>query len=538
MTSKKNDELVMYYEIKRLLEDEHYPLRRISDYLGLNFRTVKKYASMEAEEFERFVVSKHQHAFELAPYKEYIVSKLREHPDIPATVIHDKLKEHFVDFPDVHSKTVYNYVMKLRGEYGMPKVDAPLRQYFPVADLSPGDQAQVDFGEKKLRTGIGNYVTVYFFVMILCFSRYKYILFRDSKFTSVSSVQAHEKAFEFFGGIPREIIYDQDCVFIHDENRGDYVMTDIFSRYVSCRPFKVTFCRAADPESKGKVENVVKYVKNNFLYNRQFSDIATLNSQAIDWLERTGNKMVHNTTRKVPVFQWKNERDYLLAWHPVFTAPQRNEYKVHKTNIIKYKGNIYSLPFGTYQGEDHRVFVNETDGSIVISDKEEKILATHLIPEGTGHTVINTHHRRNTTIRLNDLRSKVREFFRHTSSIEEFISQIERLYPRYVRDQLTLLLTSAEKAGIAKSEIALDYCLSNNITSCNDFKVVLDKLVQEKDKTTEPAVSSEVTSLANHPVAIKPMGDASVQLISMSEPEKSDIREYESLFTDTTNKSL
>ena len=537
MTTKEIDELVMYYEIKRLREDEHCPLRRISDYLSLNFRTVKKYASMEAEEFERFIASKYRRAFELEPYKEYIVSKLGEHPDTPSTVLHDKLKEHFINFPEVHPKTVYNYVMKLRGEYGMPKVSAPSRQYHPVPDLPPGDQAQVDFGEKKLRTGTGNYVTVYFFAMVLCYSRYKYILFRDKKFTSQWSVEAHEKAFEFFGGIPREIIYDQDCVFIHDENRGDYVMTDIFSRYHSSRPFKVTFCRAADPESKGKVENVVKYVKNNFLHNRQFSDIALLNSQAIDWLDRTGNRMVHNTTRKVPVIQWKYERSFLLAWHPLFTAPLRNEYKVHKTNIIKYKGNSYSLPFSTYQGEDHRVLVNETDGSIIICDMEEKVLATHLIPEGVGHTVINTNHRRNTSIRLNDLREKVREFFRHSSSIEDFISIIEQLYPRYVRDQLTILFTAAEKAGLTNAEIALDYCLSNNITSCNDFKGVLDNFVQNKYKTTRSVPSADTPSV-NQPEPIKPMGDAAVQLISRLEPDKSDIHEYESLFTNTKNKPL
>ena len=67
MRAKEIDELVMYYEIKRQIEDEHYPLRRISAYLGLNFRTVKKYAAMEAEEFERFIASKYPRTFGLEP---------------------------------------------------------------------------------------------------------------------------------------------------------------------------------------------------------------------------------------------------------------------------------------------------------------------------------------------------------------------------------------------------------------------------------------------------------------------------------------
>ncbi len=520
MQNKMMDYLIMYYEIKRLYEDEHYSLRRISDYLGLNFRTVKKYLSMDSQEFESFIESRMERPFLLEPYKEYLVHYLQEHPDTPASVIHDKLKEYFYCFPQVHPKTVYNYVSKLRSEYGISKTGGLGRQYFPIADLPPGEQGQVDFGEKKLRSGNGDFTSVYFFTMVLCYSRHKFVLFSDKRFTSQAAVDAHEKAFEFFGGIPREIIYDQDCVFIHDENRGDYVMTDIFSRYCSCRPFKATFCRGADPESKGKVENVVKYVKQNFLYNRPFVDIDLLNRQAMEWLARTGNKMVHNATRKVPFQQWEYERPFLLAWHPVFTpAKEGKEYKAYKNNTVKYKGNSYSLPFGTYRGEDTRVYVNESEGSLVIRDAEEKMLATHLIPAGTGHNVINTHHRRNTSVRLNELRGQVKEFFRHSPSIETFMGTIERVYPRYVRDQLTLLLTSSEKAGLIKAETTLDFCLRNNITSCNDFKAILEK----------------ETAGVNNPVQgvrIKPLGDARARLICDIEPERSGMDTYESLFSD------
>lgn len=514
MYPKSLDYLIMYYEIKRLIEDEHYSLRRVSEYLGINFRTVKKYTSMSSQEFEGFIACKFARSCLLDPYKDYVVSCLQECPDTPASVIHDKLKEHFHHFPEVHPKTVYNYVMKQRSAYGIVKEGSLRRQYFPVADLSPGDQAQVDFGEKKLRTGTGEFIRVYFFSMVLCFSRYKFVLFRDHPFTSQSAVEAHEKAFEFFQGIPREIIYDQDCVFIHDENRGDYVLTDVFRRYQACRPFKITFCRGADPESKGKVENVVKYVKQNFLYNRPFAGIDLLNLQVVEWLHRTGNKMIHNTTRKIPSQQWVYEQAFLLVWHPLFTANKEKGYKILKTNVVKYKGNSYSLPFGTYRGEDSRVHVCESEGDLILKDTEGKTLATHRIPDGTGHTVINTHHRRNTSLRLNELREKVRAFFRHSSSIEDFLNTIDRLYPRYVRDQLTVLLVSCEKAGLERSEIALEFCIRNNITSCNDFKSVL-----EKDRS--PTTSAP---------EIKPLGDAGTRLMSSLEPGKSDINEYETLF--------
>ena len=128
----------------------------------------------------------------------------------------------------------------------------------------------------KLRKGDGTRIRVYFMVMILCWSRFKYAWFQDRPFTSESASLAHEKAFEYFHDVPGHIIYDQDAVFLYDENIGDYRMTTVFESYVKSRPLKPVFCRPADPESKGKVENAVKYVKHNFLLNRQYSTLENL----------------------------------------------------------------------------------------------------------------------------------------------------------------------------------------------------------------------------------------------------------------------
>jgi transposase len=81
---------------------------------------------------------------------------------------------------------------------------------------------------------------------------------------------------------------------------GDLVLTKEFAEYQKTRRFKIYMCRKADPETKGKVENVVKYVKRNFAKNRTFHNLEKLNEDCLDWLERTGNGKVHNTTKKIP----------------------------------------------------------------------------------------------------------------------------------------------------------------------------------------------------------------------------------------------
>ena len=59
---------------------------------------------------------------------------------------------------------------------------------------------------------------------------------------------------------------------------------------------EVYLCRGADPESKGKIENTVKFIKGNFLNNRLYVDDEILNRCCLDWLERTGNAKAHGTT--------------------------------------------------------------------------------------------------------------------------------------------------------------------------------------------------------------------------------------------------
>jgi transposase len=509
--------IIMYHEIQRLRNVERFSIQRIADHLSINFRTVKKLLSMTEEQFDEYAEKKGTKTRLLDPYKDFIKAYLDKYQETPSAVMYDKLKEQFSSIPKVDPKTVYNYVMMVRRDFGIIRVSASERQYSAVPDLPPGKQAQVDFGEKKLRTSTGEWVKVYFFIMLLCYSRHKFIVFRSKPFTSQDAVLAHEKAFEFFGGIPQEIIYDQDSVFLYRENNGDYILTEVFDRYCMSRPFKVIFCRGGDPESKGKVENTVKYTKQNFLFHRTYINDEILNEQVLSWLSRTGNAMVHNTTRKIPQEQWAYEQPFLQKWTPLFPVVKENGYKVLKTNTIKYRGNIYSLPFGTYKNDDTRVYVVESENRLIIKNIGGQVITTHTIPEGAGNNVINTHHRRDTSLKLDGLREKTKEFFGHSGDIEIFIEKINSLYPRYVRDQLTTVLIHAETNGRMAAEIAMEFCVRNSLFSANDFKAILESQQADKKRAVPRAM-------------IKPLGDAKTQLMVHIEPERSDINEYEVIF--------
>jgi len=233
------NKLMMYHEIHKMKRDG-FSDSRISRELAMSRHTVRRYLSMSEEEYNLFLEKQSKRKRELQPYEDFVEAKLETYPETSAAQMHDWLKEHYSAFPNVSPKTVYNFLMWVRQKYGIPKITVG-REYSIVEEADYGKQAQVDFGEYNMRDTHGKRVKVYFFSMVLSRSRYKYVLFSQKPFTAASAVRAHEEAFEYFRGIPSEIVYDQDKVFLTDENKGDLILTEKFNSYTLARPFKLHF---------------------------------------------------------------------------------------------------------------------------------------------------------------------------------------------------------------------------------------------------------------------------------------------------------
>lgn len=424
---------IMYYEVQRMHREGHSK-SKISDLLVINRRTIRKYLSMTEADYEAFLIKQGERKKELRQYEGFVKERLGLYAETSAAQMHDWLKEHYPDFPKLNAKTVFNFVHWVRDKYNIPKVSAQ-RQYLVVEELAYGKQAQVDFGEYNMRTSSGKRVKVYFFTLVLSRSRYKYIWFTEKPFTSNLSIQAHELAFAYIHGIPDEIVYDQDKVFIVSENSGDIILTDLFRNYTRDKSFQLHFCRKSDPESKGKVENVVKYVKQNFLYNRTFYNAETLNDEALGWLGRTANAMVHSVTLKEPHSEWIIEQEYLKE--NVVALPLKPEsllYTVKKDNTISWKSNLYSLPLGTYAGRGTQVGVQLRDDALVMLTTKGDELCRHNVASGKGLKIINTDHKRD-----------------KTGVIKEMIVQVSGMtqQPQQAKDWLTTIRAAKLSLGMS-----------------------------------------------------------------------------------------
>jgi transposase len=231
----------MWYKVKEL-QQKGFNKSQISREMGLDRSTVRKYLSLDEEGFHNWIEQIRHLPKKLQLYYVYVKELLETYPFLSSAQVEDRLKERFTDLPEVHSKTVYNFVKSIRKNHQIHKgKEKRYRIYEKLPELDYGQQAQVDFGQYYMQTEGEGRKKVYFFVMVLSRSRQKYVYFQDKPFTSITTVNAHELALSYFNGQPRKIVYDQDRVLIVDENLGDVLLTHEFSAYVKQMDFEAIF---------------------------------------------------------------------------------------------------------------------------------------------------------------------------------------------------------------------------------------------------------------------------------------------------------
>ncbi|MFV8344454.1 IS21 family transposase [Flavobacterium sp. XS2P39] len=514
------NKLMTYHEVHRM-DREGFSVTKIADYLGMNWRTAKRLLKLSEDEFEQELTKPKGRKKTLEDYTEFVKGKLEIHADTSAAQMHDWLKECHQDFPEVSQKTIFNFVHSVRTTYNILKTEA-VREYTMVPELAYGMQGQVDFGFYNMATTLGKTRKVQFFTFVLSRSRYKYVLFQDTPFTTQDVIQAHELAFNYIEGCPKEIVYDQDRLFIVSENLGDLILTAEFRAYVKRRSFITHFCKKADPESKGKVENVVGYVKKNFLYNRSFKDLETLNSEARGWLNRTANALEHGTTKRIPQDEHGIEAKFLDPYHPIeLVVKQLPTYAVHKDNKISYKGNLYSLPYGTYKGKNTTIQLKEAGSELIMLDEKYGELCRHEINLLRGQKIIARDHKRDKNTAIVEMMEEFCELMENKLQALDWIERIRNHKPRYIRDQIQSLKVTVTGLDPYIASRALDYACENGILSATDFKAIVETMnrKQQNEVLQGPKI-----------IQLNPLSGTSKR-IADTDPQRSDLGSYDTFFT-------
>ena len=223
-------------------------------------------------------------------------------------------------------------------------------------------------------------------------------------------------------------------------------------------------CRGADPESNGKIENVVKYIKGNFLSHRLYVDDGILNGSCLKWLERTANAKVHGTTKLVPAEVFQEEREPLRPL-PVCDQVKRPVIcrTVRKDNTIIYDSNRYSVPLGTHTTQ-RSVRIETLDGTLYIQTLSGEPICEHRIASGRGLLIQSQTHRRDRTSKLDKLLEEL------DGRATEFLTAIRVDKSRYARDQFRLIHTLLDQYGVEAALQAIGFCQRSKLYSANTMR--------------------------------------------------------------------
>lgn len=249
-------------------------------------------------------------------------------------------------------------------------------------ETGPGEQAQVDWGELTVTMGEQRRV-VHVLVMTLGFSRRAYAEgFVNERIPSL--LAAHENAFAYFGGCCQTLLYDRmRTVFAGRTQAADGTMrarfNDTFKAFADYWGFEPRLCRAYRPQTKGKVESGVKYLKRNFAPGRTFRDLEDFNAQLQAWLTEVADVRVHGTTHERPVDRFEREREGLIktTGHPSFLQAMVRHRVVASDWLISVDANRYSVPFALI---GKTVQVAREGGEIVVRYRAKEVARHPVLP--------------------------------------------------------------------------------------------------------------------------------------------------------------
>ena len=314
-------------EIRRLFYAEHWKVGTIEQALGLHRDTIMR--AIEAESFHATGASRPR-ATQLDPYLPFVRETLEHYPKLRATRLHQM----------VRARGYGGSVVQLRRAVRQLRPQ-PLGEAFLRLRTLPGEQAQADWGsfgclgERRLSC----------FVMVLSWSRAIHAVFTLDQ-SMESFLRGHIEAFEFFGGVPRAVLYDnlKSAVL---ERRGQAIrfhprLLELCGHY-HFAPRPVAPARGNE---KGRVERQIQYLRSSFFAARRFRDVEDLNAQFRQWRQEVAHRRPQPVEGEGSVAEaLEREHSFLLGLPAnAFEAQTMLTLRSGKTPYLHFDRNLYSIP--------------------------------------------------------------------------------------------------------------------------------------------------------------------------------------------------
>lgn len=241
---------------------------------------------------------------------------------------------------------------------------------------APGESYQMDWGFVEVETEQGKTYKVACFVMICHCCGKRYVeFFPNARQENLFIGMIH--AFLYMG-IPEHVLTDNmKSVVIRRDDEGRPIWQKDYELFMGNLCFETKLCKSRHPFTKGAVERLVRFVKENFLPGRIFTELTDLNYEAIRWCD-TQNGVYHRAVDCVPD---QKHADLCMQHASVLEETMELSYylcperKISFDGFVNYEGRRFGVPYW-YQKETCRV---KRDGYILyIYDADmTKVLTTH-----------------------------------------------------------------------------------------------------------------------------------------------------------------
>jgi transposase len=357
-----------YEKIRKAYYNENLSIRAINRKYGYSRRLIRK-AIIDPEP-NPYQERPNKGGKVLGPYQERIKELLAESEKQPRKQRYTAKKIYEIIHAEGYKGCeggVHNFISRYRKQSKAKKAYLPL-------EFEPGEDAQVDWGEAVVELA-GKRQKVQFFAMRLNYSRTRFVMaFPFQK--QEAFLAGHIAAFQFYGGVPKRITYDnlKTAVYKILEGHGRAEQT-AFQAFRSYYLFDSFYCNPAQGHEKGGIENDVGYIQRNFFSPiPKFDSFTELNEYLLQCCQKDVHRQIRGHKNSVAEL-WEIDKPHMLSLpRRPYLACQTKPVKVNPYSQVTYETNRYSVPI-RYSGKQLVLRAYPFRIEVIHQDK---IVAQHL----------------------------------------------------------------------------------------------------------------------------------------------------------------
>jgi transposase len=389
--------------------------------------------------------------------------------------------------PRKQRHTAHRIFQRLREEHGYQGGETVVKDAVRAWRLSsqevflplthPPGEAQVDFGEATIKLA-GVETKVALFVMTLPYSGAIFIQAFPRECTE-TFLEGHRRAFEFFGGVPRRISYDNTAIAVIEVLQGrQRKLTREFLRLQSHYLFQEHFCLVRRANEKGHVERLLGMARRNFLV--PVPDVASLERLNEALQERCRADLAQRTRGKSATkaeLLAEDQAAFLPLPKQPFEARRITQASADSQSLVRFDTNDYSVPV-RYAHRQLIVIATVEEVRLVF---ENRLVARHPRSWDKERTFYEPTH----YLALLERKPGGFDYARPLENWElpECYSllrrRLEAADPRHGTRSFIRVLRLLEKFPLQQLTAAIDYALDIDVIDVDSIRVILEHRVDE-----------------------------------------------------------